>query len=278
MSALNPMKIIDSGMTTFSIPVGGDIAVVAVFGSISLFYIKDILVSCKEGYFGPDCGTPCTPRDNSTGHFTCNVNGAIVCLPGYQNTTTNCVDEMAKPLTTQSNTEVTPSTESTTTGQGDREAVVVPMAVGGAVGGSALLLLIVGFVIVVVLVWRSKRQRNVQPQGNALGIYVVYVIMLSYPSTQCSKLCHLTTLNWKALARVVKLTMIRLRLLNTPGSTETTVSLYPRYRYACLCYATYLIPHLLQLMLTGYCTSRYNYPYSVAHFKQYRIAPCFRTC
>ena len=46
---------------------------------------------CKEGYFGPDCG--CTPRDDSTGHLTCDEDGTIMCLPGYQNTTTNCVEE-----------------------------------------------------------------------------------------------------------------------------------------------------------------------------------------
>ncbi len=54
-----------------------------------------VRVVCREGYFGPDCG--CTPRDDSTGHFTCDVNGAIVCLPGYQNTATNCVEEVITP-------------------------------------------------------------------------------------------------------------------------------------------------------------------------------------
>ena len=56
---------------------------------------------CKEGYFGPDCGTPCTPRDDSTGHFTCDEDGTIVCLPGYQNTTTNCVKEVVTPQPTR---------------------------------------------------------------------------------------------------------------------------------------------------------------------------------
>ncbi len=52
--------------------------------------IRGLGVVCREGYFGPDCG--CTPRDDSTGHFTCDVNGTIVCLPGYQNTSTNCLE------------------------------------------------------------------------------------------------------------------------------------------------------------------------------------------
>ena len=63
---------------------------------------------CKEGYFDLDCDIPCTSRNNSTGHFTCDTNGTKVCLPGYQSPETNCVEE------TVPRTASTPVTQTTT--------------------------------------------------------------------------------------------------------------------------------------------------------------------
>ena len=52
-----------------------------------------IRVVCKENYTGSDCGDMiCEPQDDSSGHFTCDINGNKVCLPGYQNPRTNCVE------------------------------------------------------------------------------------------------------------------------------------------------------------------------------------------
>ena len=71
---------------------------------------------CREGYFGPDCG--CSPQNDSTGHFTCHINGTKVCLPGYQNPETNCMEvvQITSELTTES-VQPTPHTiqQSTTT-------------------------------------------------------------------------------------------------------------------------------------------------------------------
>ena len=37
------------------------------------------------------CDTFCFPRDNSTGHYTCDLEtGAIICLPGYEDTSNDC--------------------------------------------------------------------------------------------------------------------------------------------------------------------------------------------
>ncbi len=47
------------------------------FGAVrTVLTTGGVRVVCREGYFGPDCG--CTPRDYSTGHFTCDVNGASI--------------------------------------------------------------------------------------------------------------------------------------------------------------------------------------------------------
>ncbi len=65
---------------------------------------------CREGYFGPDCG--CSPRDDSTGHFTCDTNGIKMCLPGYQNPQTNCVEEVL--ITPEPTTETAQPKQQTT--------------------------------------------------------------------------------------------------------------------------------------------------------------------
>ena len=46
-------------------------------------------VTCDRGYYGAQCDRYCVPRDNCTGHLTCNqVTGAVECLPGW--TGSNC--------------------------------------------------------------------------------------------------------------------------------------------------------------------------------------------
>ncbi|XP_064381946.1 uncharacterized protein LOC135330905 isoform X1 [Halichondria panicea] len=81
-----------------------------------LFINGGLRVVCREGYFGPDCG--CSPQNDSTGHFTCHINGTKVCLPGYQNPETNCMEvvQITSELTTES-VQPTPHTiqQSTTT-------------------------------------------------------------------------------------------------------------------------------------------------------------------
>ncbi len=171
ITASNLTKLIDSGMAVLNLSVGDERKLIAVFGNIALLRVTDFTIACKEGYYGPDCSISCTPRDDSTGHFTCDEDGTILCLPGYQNTTTNCVEEVA---VTADVTQMSPLPESTTA-QGDQDtAAVVPMAVGGAVGGSILLLfIIVGLIAVIALACKSRKQEIVRPEGDAVGGYGV---------------------------------------------------------------------------------------------------------
>ncbi len=90
---------VESGRISLSEPIQNRSSPLTIqtFGGLRIVLTTGgVRVLCREGYFGPDCAG-CTPRDDSTGHFTCDVNGAIVCLPGYQNTATNCVEEVTTP-------------------------------------------------------------------------------------------------------------------------------------------------------------------------------------
>ena len=49
-------------------------------------------VSCAENFYGSDCGTLCVERNDALGHYTCSSEGDLVCLDGYQNLVTNCID------------------------------------------------------------------------------------------------------------------------------------------------------------------------------------------
>ena len=48
-------------------------------------------VVCAKNYYSSDCSLLCAATDNSTGHYSCNGNGAKVCLEGYIDPGTNCV-------------------------------------------------------------------------------------------------------------------------------------------------------------------------------------------
>ena len=48
---------------------------------------------CAENYYGPSCTVLCQDSDDDlTGHYCCDDDGNKVCLDGYQNSSTNCVD------------------------------------------------------------------------------------------------------------------------------------------------------------------------------------------
>lgn len=43
-----------------------------------------VKVFCDASFFIPDCTTYCTPRDDSSGHYSCDfTRGLKVCLPGW---------------------------------------------------------------------------------------------------------------------------------------------------------------------------------------------------
>ncbi|XP_016150062.1 delta-like protein 4 [Sinocyclocheilus grahami] len=39
---------------------------------------------CSENYYGDSCSKKCTPRDDRFGHYTCNPDGQLSCLPGWK--------------------------------------------------------------------------------------------------------------------------------------------------------------------------------------------------
>ena len=48
---------------------------------------------CVENYYGSNCTVFCEDSDDDiTGHYYCDDDGNRVCLDGYQNPSTNCVD------------------------------------------------------------------------------------------------------------------------------------------------------------------------------------------
>ncbi len=193
---------VDSGQPTLTQPIQDRTSALTVTGSSSISGARTTLflsggprVVCREGYFGPNCG--CSPRDDSTGHFTCDTNGIKVCLPGYQNPSTNCVEEegtTTEPLTTnnQADTEPTPETaqptpqttqRSTTTFVTEAMTTIeltnimqtnstnepptadyeLPIAVGGAVGGLVVVVIII--LIILLLALKIKRRKKSKEDG-----------------------------------------------------------------------------------------------------------------
>ena len=59
---------------------------------ISLSYATRI--ECATNYYQSNCSVYCIPTCDNTGHYTCDTNGNKICLPGYTNTSNNCLDGM----------------------------------------------------------------------------------------------------------------------------------------------------------------------------------------
>ena len=83
--------------------------------SIARIIIYRLAITCKIGYTGSNCGVEeCVPRNDETGHFTCDISHNRVCLPGYQNPATYCIDQVPQ-LTTEVMTKIpTTAIEATT--------------------------------------------------------------------------------------------------------------------------------------------------------------------
>ena len=145
-----------------------------------------IRLVCREGYFGPDCG--CSPRNDSTGRFTCAANGTVVCLPGYQNPETNCTEvegatQGPTTIETTMTTETTIMTTQSGSGTTNMEDVtamettattlsvgmdIVPIVAGGVAGGLVLLvlILIVNIVFVMLFVRSKYAKQKTETTGN----------------------------------------------------------------------------------------------------------------
>ena len=51
------------------------------------------VMMCPENFYGTNCATFCVAQnDDQNGHYTCNGDGSIQCLPGFENTDNNCRD------------------------------------------------------------------------------------------------------------------------------------------------------------------------------------------
>ena len=54
-------------------------------------------VTCQSNYYGADCSIFCiTQDDNVNRHYTCNKNGSIQCLEGFENPNNSCRDSKLK--------------------------------------------------------------------------------------------------------------------------------------------------------------------------------------
>ena len=50
-------------------------------------------VTCQQDYYGARCDTYCVPQnDDINGHYTCNSDGSIQCLEGFENPNNYCKD------------------------------------------------------------------------------------------------------------------------------------------------------------------------------------------
>ena len=51
---------------------------------------------CPENLYGANCDAFCVAQDDDVnGHFICNSDGSIQCLPGFENTINNCTEGIA---------------------------------------------------------------------------------------------------------------------------------------------------------------------------------------
>lgn len=52
-------------------------------------------VMCQENYYGANCDRYCLAQnDSETGHYTCEADGSIRCLSGFENVNNSCRDGM----------------------------------------------------------------------------------------------------------------------------------------------------------------------------------------
>lgn len=59
-------------------------------------------LTCGADHYGPDC-TLCIETNDTTGHYTCDTStGEKVCLEGYQEPQTNCVNTDCSPIKSSS--------------------------------------------------------------------------------------------------------------------------------------------------------------------------------
>ncbi len=55
------------------------------------FLSLNISLTCSQNYYGPDCSRFCIETNDSSGHYSCDNEGNIVCNDGYQDPLLGCV-------------------------------------------------------------------------------------------------------------------------------------------------------------------------------------------
>lgn len=87
----SPDDLIDRVIINTSLAAGSSLPVQNYTGLHNVATLEmEVTVQCDPNFFGDDCTRRCEPRDDSSGHFECDSNGNIVCLPGWMDTATNC--------------------------------------------------------------------------------------------------------------------------------------------------------------------------------------------
>ena len=59
-------------------------------GSVTL--LARFRVTCQREYYGRNCSIFCLIQNNIFEHYTCNQDGMIQCLEGFQNPQNNCTE------------------------------------------------------------------------------------------------------------------------------------------------------------------------------------------
>lgn len=58
-------------------------------------------LECWDHFYGRNCDVYCRPTNDSRGHFTCGLNGEIVCLMGWQDPANHCLTRKDVLFTTK---------------------------------------------------------------------------------------------------------------------------------------------------------------------------------
>ena len=88
---VNGQPEIDRGLVRIEQEANGAFQEIKLQGENGLAIISfNLQVSCAQD--GCQLKAGCLPRDDLFGHYTCADNGDLVCLPGFQNPTTDCTE------------------------------------------------------------------------------------------------------------------------------------------------------------------------------------------
>lgn len=80
---------IDDIVIRTSLNTSSNFTATEVFSGSRISLSLTFRVHCINGYMGPHCD--CLPHNDSiNGHYQCEADGSISCLPGYTNTTDFC--------------------------------------------------------------------------------------------------------------------------------------------------------------------------------------------